>query len=228
MNVKKRSIFLSLFVCGSLYLTAGLPLRAQRVSRSATADISLDSLAAGKLVNGFRTVAVYTNDRDKAMGARFIHSRTGFIFDVLQIQSVPQGYLYVNSFPSSDMGEPHTQEHLLLGKGSVGRAVQSAETMSLVSSNAFTQQLRTSYNFNTPSADVFYQHFEQQVNALLHPNYTDEEIRREVRNFGVTENPEDNSLRLEEKGSVYNEMSSSFSRPASRLFHNAGLLVYGP
>ena len=228
MNVKKRSIFLSLFVCGSLYLTAGLPLRAQRVSRSATADLSLDSLAAGKLVNGFRTVAVYTNDRDKAMGARFIHSRTGFIFDVLQIQSVPQGYLYVNSFPSSDMGEPHTQEHLLLGKGSVGRAVQSAETMSLISSNAFTQQLRTSYNFNTPGADVFYQHFEQQVNALLHPNYTDEEIRREVRNFGVTENPEDKTLRLEEKGSVYNEMSSSFSRPASRLFHNAGLLVYGP
>ena len=60
------------------------------------------------------------------------------------------------------------------------------------------------------------------MNALLHPNYTDEEIRREVRNFGVTENPADKTLRLEEKGSVYNEMSSSFSRPGSRLFHAAG------
>jgi Zn-dependent M16 (insulinase) family peptidase len=126
------------------------------------------------------------------------------------------------------MGEPHTQEHLLLGKGSVGRAVSSAETMSLVDSNAFTQQLRTSYFFNTAAGpEVFYDHFERQMHALLQPNYTDEEIRREVRNFGVTENP-DKSLRLEEKGSVYNEMTSSFSRAGSRLFHQAALTLYGP
>lgn len=227
MNVKVRSISISLFVCGSLFLAAVLPLMAQRVTPSRLVGLSLESLSPGKLVNGFRTVAVYADERDKPMGARFIHVRTGFTFDVLQIQSVPQGYIYVNSFPSSDMGEPHTQEHLLLGKGSVGRAVSSAETMSLVESNAFTQQLRTSYNFNTPGAEVFYDHFEKQMNALLHPNYTDEEIRREVRNFGVTENPADKTLRLEEKGSVYNEMTSSFSRAGSRMFQAAGLMLYG-
>lgn len=227
MNVKVRSISVSLFVCGSLFVAAVLPLMAQSMTPSRLVTVSLESLSQGKLVSGFRTVAVYTDDRDKPMGARFIHARTGFTLDVLQIQSVPQGYIYANSFPSSDMGEPHTQEHLLLGKGSVGRAVSSAETMSLVGSNAFTQQLRTSYNFNTPGSEVFYDHFEKQMNALLHPNYTDEEIRREVRNFGVTENPADKTLRLEEKGSVYNEMSSSFSRAGSRMFHAAGLLLYG-
>jgi Zn-dependent M16 (insulinase) family peptidase len=191
-------------------------------------SISLAELVSGKIISGFRTQALYTDEADKPLGARFVHERTAFILDVLQIQSVPQGYIYVNSFPTSDKGEPHTQEHLLLGKGSVGRAVSSAETMSLVNSNAFTQQIRTSYNFNTGAgAEVFYDHFEHQMNALLHPDYTDEEIRREVRNFGITENPGDKTLRLEEKGSVYNEMTSSFARPFSRLFHEAGLLVYG-
>lgn len=227
MNSIRRSVVVSLLVGASICLSLVSPLMAQRPALPAT-RVSLETLTPGKLAYGFRTIAVYTDERDKPMGARFVHVRTGFTLDVLQIQSVPQGYIYANSFPTSDMGEPHTQEHLLLGKGSVGRAVSSAETMSLIESNAFTQQLRTSYNFNTPGPEVFYQHFEHQMNALLHPNYTDEEIRREVRNFGVTENPADKTLRLEEKGSVYNEMTSSFSRPNSRLFHEAGLLVYGP
>ena len=49
-------------------------------------------------------------------------------------------------------------------------------------------------------------------------DYTDEEIRREVRNYGVTENPVDKTLRLEEKGTVYNEMVSSMDRPNYRIF----------
>ena len=39
----------------------------------------------------------------------------------------------------------------------------------------------------------------RRMDALLHPDYTDEEIRREVRNFGITENPADHTLGLEEK-----------------------------
>lgn len=228
MHIKRRSIFVNLTLCGSLLLSTFSPVLAQRRAAARTTAVTLESLAAGKLVNGFRAVALYTDEADKPLGARFVHLRTGFKLDVLRIQSVPQGDIYVNSFPTSDMGEPHTQEHLLLGKGSVGRAVSSSETMSLITSNAFTQQLRTSYFFNTAAGpEVFYDHFERQMNALLHPDYTDEEIRREVRNFGVTENPADKSLRLEEKGSVYNEMSSSFARPGSRIFHEAGLLLYG-
>jgi Zn-dependent M16 (insulinase) family peptidase len=111
----------------------------------------------------------------------------------------------VNSFPVSDQGEPHTQEHLLVGKGTTGRAFAGLDTMWLSQSSAFTGQWRTNYVFNTPAGPaVFYRLLDAQLNALLNPDYTDEEIRREVRNFGVTENP-DHTLRLEEKGSVYNE-----------------------
>jgi len=229
------SSFLSACLSVSILVSGlGLPAAAfaqtakSRLPASKRENISLAELAPGKVISGFRAQALYTDESDKPFGARFVHPRTGFTLDVLQIQSVPQGYIYVNSFPTSDMGEPHTQEHLLLGKGSVGRAVSSAETMSLIVSNAFTQQVRTSYNFNTGAGpEVFYEHFAQQMNALLHPDYTDEEIRREVRNFGITENPQDKKLRLEEKGSVYNEMSSSFARPFFRLFHEATLMVYG-
>jgi len=169
---------------------------------SAADDVQLASLKKDDAVNGFRVAAVYLSDADQPMGARFVHRKSGFTFDLLQIESVPQGYTWVNSFPVSDQGEPHTQEHLLLGKGTKGRAFASLDTMWLSGSTAFTQQWRTNYPFNTAGGpDVFFNLFGRQLEALLHPNYTDEEIRREVRNFGVTENP-DHTLRLEEKGSV--------------------------
>jgi Zn-dependent M16 (insulinase) family peptidase len=191
------------------------------------ADLSLDKLKKGDSADGFRVEAIYLNDAAQPLGARFIHKRSGFTLDYLQIESVPQGYTWVNSIPVGDQGEPHTQEHLLLGKGTTGRAFAGLDTMWLSGSNAFTQQWRTSYHFNTTAGkDVFFDLFDAQLNALLHPNYTDVEVRREVRNFGVTSNP-DGTLRLEEKGSVYNEMISSSANRYRVLFRGAGLLTYG-
>ncbi len=192
------------------------------------AGTSFDGLSDGKTISGFRTVALYLDDADRPMGARFIHQKTGFTFDLVQIQSVPQGFMWVNSFPTSDMGEPHTQEHLLLGKGNKGRSVANLEDMSLGGSSAFTQQWRTCYHFNTGAGpEVFYKLLEEQLDALLHPDYTDEEIRLEVANFGVSQNPSDGTLRLEEKGTVYNEMVSSFERPWSRLSRALDIALYG-
>ncbi len=91
--------------------------------------------------------------------------------------------------------------------------------MSLAGSSAFTQQWRTCYHFHTAAGpEVFYKLFESQVDALLHPDYTDEEIRREVSHWGVSENPADKKLSLEEKGTVYQEMRTTYDRPVSRLF----------
>jgi Zn-dependent M16 (insulinase) family peptidase len=191
------------------------------------APVQLDTLKKGDVAEGFRTDAVYLNDAGKPIGARFTHRRSGFTLDYLQIESVPQGYTWVNSIPVGDQGEPHTQEHLLLGKGTTGRAFAGLDTVWLSGSTAFTQQWRTSYHFNTTAGkDVFFDLFAAELNALLHPNYTDEEIRREVRSFGVTTNP-DGTLRLEEKGSVYNEMTSSSANRFRVLFRAMGHLVYG-
>ena len=154
---------------------------------SLSAAIELGQLTQGQPVEGFRTEAIYLNDGGQPIGARFIHRRSGFTLDYLQIESVPQGLTWVNSIPVGDQGEPHTQEHLLLGKGTTGRAFAGLDTMWLSTSTAFTQQWRTVYHFSTGAGkDVFFDLFSAQLNALLHPNYTDEEIRREVRNFGVT------------------------------------------
>lgn len=189
--------------------------------------ISLNELNSQKELHGFRVIACYIGDDEQPIGSRFIHQRTGFTFDLLQIQTVPQNFIWVNTFPTSDMGEPHTQEHLLLGKGNKGRMFASLEDMSLAGSSAFTMQLRTCYHMHTAAgSDTYFHLLENQLDALLHPDYTDEEIRREVRNFGVTENG-NGILRLEEKGSVYNEMVSTFQRPWTRLVRTLGMTLYG-
>jgi Zn-dependent M16 (insulinase) family peptidase len=188
---------------------------------------AFSKLTDGEILHGFKVTAVYLNDADQPMGARFIHGATGFTLDLLQIESVPQTFIYVNTYPVSDKGEPHTQEHLLITKGNKGHELNTREGMSLAESNAFTSQLHTAYNFNTGAgAEVFYTLFEGYLDALLYPNYTDEEVRREVRNWGVVQSP-DKTLRLEEKGSVYNEMFSTMNNPYELAFDTAGRILYG-
>jgi Zn-dependent M16 (insulinase) family peptidase len=197
------------------------PLGAQR-------SVAFASLTEGQLVNGFRTSAVYLDDSDRPMGARFVHEASGFTLDLITIESVPQGFVWVTTYPTSDKGEPHTQEHLLLGKGAKGLSVATHEPMTLSVSTAFTQQWRTCYSFYTSAGvDVFYDELERRLDALLHPDYSDEEVRREVRNFGITEDAADKKLGLEEKGSVYNEMVSSMDQPGRRLYRAAMTATYG-
>jgi Zn-dependent M16 (insulinase) family peptidase len=194
---------------------------------AAPAGLSLDALAPGVSVHGFTPAAIYLDASDKPIGARFIHDKTKFTFEYLRIESAPQGFIWVNSFPTSDKGEPHTQEHLLLGKGDRGRKMGSFQAMALAESSAFTDQWRTAYHFHTvASRDTFWPVFGDQLGALLDPDYTDEEIRREVRNFGV-DKADDGTLRLEEKGTVYNEMVRSYEPADAILWRTALRMVYG-
>src|SRR5436190_18023522 len=128
------------FLAAALLLSLAMP---------ALADLDLDKLTKGQEIDGFRVNAVYLNDANKPMGARFVHRRSGFTLDLLRIESLPQAHTWVNSFPVSDQGEPHTQEHLLVGKGKTGRAMAGLDTMWLSSSSAFTGQWRTNYTLNT-------------------------------------------------------------------------------
>jgi Zn-dependent M16 (insulinase) family peptidase len=187
-----------------------------------------DKLNQGEVIAQFTTEAVYFNADHQAVGARFRHVPSGYVLDVLAIQSAPQAFMWVNSVPPSDQGEPHTCEHLLLGKGTKGRYVASLENMSLGQSSAYTMQLQTCYHLNTSAGpDVFFNLFKEQLDALIHPTYSDEEIRREVCNMGIRLDPSDSSLHLEEKGTVYNEMVSGFESPYGHMYFELGRMVYG-
>lgn len=203
----------------SLALLAAAPLHA--------APPTFDALKAGDRFQRFETTAVYLDAADRPMGARFMHHPTGFQLDLLQIESVPQAFTWVKSFATSDQGEPHTQEHLLLLRGIRGRALQTKMSMSLANSSAYTEAWRTSYFFNTAAGlDTFFDIFAEQQRAMLHPDYSDDEIRLEVRNVGVTKN-RDGSLRLEEKGTVYNEMVASMANGPWQAWRAQGHAVYG-
>jgi hypothetical protein len=78
------------------------------MSAIAAPPVDLGKLTKDQVIDGFTVASVYLNDADKPVGARFIHRRSGFTLDLLQIESVPQGHTWVNSFPVSDQGEPHT------------------------------------------------------------------------------------------------------------------------
>ena len=198
------------------------------ITTTAMADEYLESLTENQKAAGFSAVNVYENALGNIMGARFISDKYGFIVDLLKIQSVPQGFFWVKTPPSSDMGESHTCEHLLLGKGTQGRYVSVLEDMSLGNSSAWTAQTNTVYHFNTVAGDeAFYNLFEAKLNALLNPDFTDEEIRREVCHVGVNLDPRDSSLSLEEKGTVYTEMVSAFERPQRFLWKELGETLYG-
>ena len=86
-------------------------------NNTAADSINLAILQPNQQVVGFYTEAVYSTDAQDTLGARFIHKKSGFVLDLLRIQTIPQAFIWVNTHPVSDRGEPHTLEHLLLGKG---------------------------------------------------------------------------------------------------------------
>ena len=175
---------------------------------------------------GWEWEAHYNTDAE-AMGGRWRHPRTGFLLDLLTIDGVPQAYLWVATPPDSDRGEPHTQEHLLLGKGNQGRRVALLEDMALVSSSAFTARDHTAYHFCTVAGpETFFRVLQARLEALIHPDYTDEEIRREVHHLGVRTAP-DGTRCLEDKGTIYAEMVTTSARPGFRLWRAADQALWG-
>jgi predicted Zn-dependent peptidase len=194
---------------------------------TAPRPFALESLTEGQAVHGFVATESWLDAAGASLGGRFVHEASGFTLDLLRIDTAPQGYLWVRTPPSTDKGLPHTQEHLLLGKGNKGRAVAARQGMSLVRSSAFTASLHTAYHLHTVAGtDVYFDVLEESLDALLHPDYTDEEVRREVHHFGVAARGD--ALELEEKGTVYNEMVSSSQRPWSALWRTMMATLYGP
>jgi len=167
----------------------------------------------GDVVADFAVDAVYQDDKGGTVGTRWVHRGHGMPVVVLHIQSVPQVFLAFNTPPIADRGEPHAGEHLLLGKGTKGRMLALEEGMSLVESTAWTAQTDVCYSWSCAAGkDTFYRSVARYLDALLMPDYSDEEIRREVCHVGPVKDEQTGKLSLDEKGTVYQEMVSTSAK----------------
>ncbi|MEW6413057.1 MAG: hypothetical protein AB1483_11410 [Candidatus Zixiibacteriota bacterium] len=194
----------------------------------AVAQGEFDVLTEGQQIASFEVANLWVNEDGVAIGAQFRHIPSGSVLDVLRIQSVPQGFFWINSAPPSDKGEPHAMEHMVLGKGTKALYVSALEDMTLSNSTAGTGQITTGYHFNTIAGkEVFFQILEAKLDGLLNPTFTDEDLRREICNIGYSVNPSDGSIALEEKGSVYTEMVSGFEGTSENLYMKLGEMLYG-
>ncbi len=194
---------------------------------AATASaLPLDRYEEGRREHGFTCRHLYLDSQGRTVGACLVHE-SGFTLDLLPMETAPQAFVWIATPVTGHRGEPHTLEHLLLGKGRRGLSVANAEEFRLSSSSAFTGQLETCYHFGTalgPAA--FLDEFGDRLDALLHPDFSDEEIRREVCHVGPKQGPD--GLELEEKGTVYTEMVSSWDHPWGRAAQPINEALYGP
>src|SRR4051794_39892130 len=74
---------LRLFALIGALASAALFLGGPQAARAQKTATPFDGLTEGKVMHGFRTTAIYLNDFDRPMGARFVHERTGFVLDLL-------------------------------------------------------------------------------------------------------------------------------------------------
>jgi hypothetical protein len=179
-------------------------------------------------VADFVARAVYKDGGGAWVGTRWVHKGHGMPVTVLRIQSVPQVFLAFNTPPVSDRGEPHTGEHLLLGKGRKGKALSLEQDLSLVESTAWTSQTDVCYSWSCSAGkETFYRSVEHYLDALLLPDYTDEEIRREVCHIGPVRDAATGALSVDEQGTIYQEMVSTSEKRWS-LWTPLQKRVWGP
>ncbi len=184
-------------------------------------------LTGGQALPGrFTLQRLYDGAAGEARGARFLHA-SGLPVDVLIFPSAPRLSIIARTLPVSDKGESHTGEHLLLGKGRTGRFLNTLVEMRLGEYAAETHPELTCYHFRAPvGPSEFFELTRAMLTALLKPDFTDEEIRREVAHVEPVAGP-GGKLHLEEKGTVYNEMASRVQDPVSVRWQTIRTLAYG-
>lgn len=185
------------------------------------AALKKDQVFAGT----YRVQALYLDPAGAPKGARFTHNR-GAVIDLLFFESVPQVSVNFRTAPSDDRGAPHTLEHLLLGKGAAGRKLNTLMPMRMGDYTAGTYSDRTNYQFSSAAGPAeFYELLGTFLDAMIRPDFTDEEARREVAHNAVVE--ENGRLRLEEKGTVYTEMVARTERADYPLWDQLLKAVFG-
>ena len=187
----------------------------------------LSGIKRDQKIADFRAANVYSDAQGNIIGAKFFHIPTGSPVFVLQIETVPQVFLWIDEPSGSDKGLAHSLEHLVYGKGVKGRYARLLTDMKLGSNTAFTQRDYNAYHFYSGgSTDDLLEQLRAWMDTLFHPDFTDVEAEREFYSFGTIVDPGTGKKTLAEKGTVYNEMNARSG--LYTYYYELRKQVYGP
>src|SRR5712692_9498865 len=164
----------------------------------------LSKLKHDQRLAGFEVKNLYTDSNGNVMGAKFVHISTGAPVFLLQLESLPQVFTWVETPNGSDEGLPHSMEHLFI-KGTKGRYFQLLQELHLGRSGQCTTAAFVCYGLSSGSGmDDFFQSFHAMLDDIYRPDFTDVEAEREFYHFGIANNGPSRK-KLIEQGTVYNE-----------------------
>ena len=196
-----------------LKLLLGLMLFSSWVQILGSGRAGLSDLKANQEVDDFRVANLFSNADGKIVGAKFRHIPTGAPIFLMQIETVPQVFMWVDTPVNSNQGLPHSLEHLLAGKGVKGRYFSLLREMRLSQSEAATSRDFNLYGLSSATgADAFFELFHAWLDALYRPDFSDTEAETEFYHLGVASDPTNKRATLVEKGAVYEEMQATQGR----------------
>jgi Zn-dependent M16 (insulinase) family peptidase len=161
-----------------------------------------------EVLEGFQVINLYGDQDGTPVGAKLRHIRTGAPVYLLQIETVPQAFMWVDTPDLSNRGLPHALEHLLVGKGTKGRYLERLEALRRGKMTAVTWWDFTYYETSAETKADFFDLFHAWLDALYRPDFSDLEAEREFYHFAIKTDPNTQEKTLVEQGSVYNEMQA--------------------
>ncbi len=179
-------------------------------------------LVLHRVYHGFQCEQLAPLPNLRAEARRFTHLASGA--RLLHIQAPDSENCLAVTFatpPPDDTGLPHILEHAVLGgsrRYPVREPFFEMLKMSLATFiNAFTAQTHTSYPICSPVKQDFFNLAEVYLDAVFHPELTENTFRREGHHLAFVD-PRDPESALQIKGIVYSEMKGAESNPERRIW----------
>ncbi len=167
----------------------------------------LSNFKRDQTIADFRVGNLYADSNGKIVGGKFWHIPSNAPIYVLQIETAPQTFMWVDTPATSNRGIAHSLEHILARKGTKGRYLNLLRVMRLSQSGAATYQDYNLYCLTSGTGMAgFMEQFHALIDALFRPDFSDVEAEREFYHFGISSDPTTRKKRLVEQGTVYNEM----------------------
>ncbi|HEY6250427.1 MAG TPA: hypothetical protein VI685_10740 [Candidatus Angelobacter sp.] len=178
----------------------------------ANAAQALSGLKQGDPVATFKLNNLYSDSDGTIVAAKFIHEVSGAPVFLVEAETVPQMFLWFDTPAHSNQGLPHALEHLLV-RGTKGGYFLALENMRLAQVGIASYQDFNYYGVAASAGmSTFSELFHACLDAVYHPDFTDNEVEREVYHFGVKSDAAPAQRSLIEGGTIYNEIQSRAGR----------------